>query len=114
MNEESLFAAASEKADPVERQAFLTEACGGDDALRQRVARRLVADAHGGGVLDHRAGGDLDPATERSLDWPSLAECPGAVIDRYKLKEQIGEGGFGLVFVAEQQEPVRRKVALKV
>jgi eukaryotic-like serine/threonine-protein kinase len=97
MNEESLFAAALEKATPAERQAFLDQACGGDDALRLRVERLLAAHEHASGILD------------RGAD-----EGPGTVIGRYKLKEQIGEGGFGLVFVAEQHEPVRRKVALKV
>src|SRR5262249_44647061 len=49
-----------------------------------------------------------------TVDVESIRECPGTVIGPYKLMEQIGEGGMGLVFVAEQQEPVRRKVALKV
>ena len=49
-----------------------------------------------------------------TIDEPPIAERPGSMIGPYKLKEQIGEGGFGLVFVAEQQEPVKRKVALKV
>src|SRR5262249_41479714 len=48
------------------------------------------------------------------VDDPPIAEGPGTVIGPYKLMEQIGEGGFGLVFVAEQQHPVRRKVALKI
>src|SRR5262249_39435287 len=55
----------------------------------------------------------LKPDRARPLDEP-LAEQPGTVIGPYKLMEQIGEGGMGLVFVAEQQEPVRRKVALKL
>src|SRR5205823_4008909 len=50
----------------------------------------------------------------RGADATALAERPGTVIGPYKLLEQIGEGGFGVVFMAEQQEPVRRKVALKV
>src|SRR5438105_4478968 len=114
MNEESLFAAALEKANPTERQAFLTDACGGDDALRQRVERLLAADGHACGVLDRGADGDFAPGPRPSPDPPSLAERPGTVIGRYKLKEQIGEGGFGLVFVAEQREPIRRMVALKL
>ena len=48
------------------------------------------------------------------LDGPSLSECPGTIIGPYKLLEQIGEGGFGVVFMAEQTQSVRRKVALKV
>src|SRR5262249_51177986 len=49
-----------------------------------------------------------------TVDEPPVAEMPGTMIGSYKLLEQIGEGGFGIVFMAEQQEPVRRKVALKV
>src|SRR6476660_899832 len=51
---------------------------------------------------------------EPTVVGESISERPGAMIGPYKLMEQIGEGGFGLVFVAEQQEPVRRKVALKI
>src|SRR5256885_14441649 len=105
MNEESLFAAAVEKANPAERHAFLNEACGGDDALRQRVEKLLNANEQAGGILD---GGDA-PDPEQTV-----AEGPGTGIGRYKLKEQNGEGGFRLVFVAAQQEPGRRQGAPKV
>src|SRR5262249_22712808 len=54
------------------------------------------------------------PGSRGTADYEPIAERPGTVIGPYKLKEQIGEGGMGLVFVAEQQEPVRRKVALKI
>jgi eukaryotic-like serine/threonine-protein kinase len=104
MNEESLFAAALEKAAGAERQGFLDGACASDKGLRRRVELLLAADGHAGGLLDREASGEA----------PATAEGPGTVIGRYKLREQIGEGGFGLVFVAEQYEPVRRKVALKV
>lgn len=106
MNEEMLFGAALEKATPAERQEFLDEACAGDEELRRRVERLLAADEEGG-VLDTASN---DPPRETS----SPVEAPGAVIGPYKLREQIGEGGFGLVYVAEQQQPVRRKVALKI
>src|SRR5262245_60684505 len=91
------------------RAAFLDEACGGDPELRREV-ERLVSD-------HFRAGDFLErPASHfcATTDEPPLTEKPGTVIGPYKLMEQIGEGGFGLVFVAEQQHPVRRKVALKV
>jgi non-specific serine/threonine protein kinase/serine/threonine-protein kinase len=104
MTEETLFAAALEKATPTERQAFLDQACGGDTSLRQRVEQLLAADQHSRGILEGRL--DNEPEV--------IAEGPGDCIGPYKLKEQIGEGGFGLVFVAEQQQPVRRKVALKI
>ena len=54
------------------------------------------------------------PGPASTIDYAPISEKPGSMIGPYKLKEQIGEGGFGLVFVAEQQEPVKRKVALKV
>src|SRR5205814_2294999 len=55
------------------------------------------------------------PYSDRTLEAvPVLSEGPGSTIGRYKLLEQIGEGGFGVVFMAEQTSPVRRKVALKV
>ena len=54
------------------------------------------------------------PGSPETVDYEPIAERPGTVIGPYKLMEQIGEGGMGLVFVAEQQQPVRRKVALKV
>src|SRR5436305_2099775 len=104
MTEESLFAAALEKAAGAERQAFLDGSCAGDQTLRRRVEQLLAADGHAGGVLERGVAGGA----------PATADGPGTVVGRYKLREQIGEGGFGLVFVAEQTEPVRRKVALKV
>ena len=53
-------------------------------------------------------------ATPVTVDGESTAERPGATIGRYKLLQEIGEGGFGVVYMAEQREPVRRKVALKI
>src|SRR5881392_2792336 len=88
--------------------AYLAEACGVDEALLDRVRNLLAAHKAAGSVLEPAAGG-LAVTTDES---PS--EQPGAVIGPYKLLEQIGEGGFGVVFLAEQTEPVRRRVALKV
>jgi hypothetical protein len=54
-------------------------------------------------------------ASSDAAPWPPvITEEPGAIIGRYKLLEKIGEGGFGMVYVAEQEEPVRRRVALKI
>ena len=55
----------------------------------------------------------MNPSFAAAIDEP-VAERPGQIIDRYKLLQKIGEGGFGVVYMAEQQEPVQRKVALKV
>src|SRR5205085_10959300 len=88
---------------------FLDEACAGDAELRRQAAGLLDAHRRAGSFL---AQGVVAPA--RAVDPPPVPEAPGAVIGPYKLLEQIGEGGFGVVFMAEQQHPVRRKVALKV
>jgi serine/threonine protein kinase len=106
MSDESIFAAALGKATGAERRAFLDEACGGDKALRRRVERLLEADDHTAGILERGPDGPTDP--------PRSGEQPGDRIGPYKLREQIGEGGMGTVYVAEQQHPVRRKVALKI
>jgi eukaryotic-like serine/threonine-protein kinase len=106
---DSLFHAALEKATPEERAAYLDEACGGDSERRRRVERLLKAHDKAAAFLEQPAAG-VAPTVEAA----AIAERPGSVIGSYKLLQQIGEGGFGVVFMAEQQEPVRRKVALKV
>ena len=115
--EETIFAAALERPTPEARAAYLAEACAGDSALQARVEALLAS------LARHQRLFEQDPA-ERLLGSLGLApgtadraatlEGPGTVIGRYKLLEQIGEGGFGVVFRAEQMEPVRREVALKV
>jgi len=92
---------------PEERAAFLAGACGADEALRQRLGELLEADAAAGGFLP------TNPGAQRTLVVP-VTEQPGDRIGRYKILQQIGEGGCGVVYMAEQQEPVRRRVALKV
>jgi WD40 repeat protein/serine/threonine protein kinase len=106
---ESLFLAAMEKASHAERSAYLDEACAGDADLRRRVQRLLDAQQNVGSFLQAPAAGLAGTVAD-----PRISERPGSVIGPYELMEQIGEGGFGLVFVAEQHEPVRRKVALKI
>jgi serine/threonine protein kinase/tetratricopeptide (TPR) repeat protein len=106
---ESVFFAALEKGTPQERAAYLDAACGPDQELRQHVERLLLAHPKVGSFLQAPAS-----ALPGTVDEPTLTERPGTVVGPYRLMEQIGEGGFGLVFVAEQQQPVRRKVALKV
>ena len=93
---------------PAERPTFLAAACAGDEPLRRRVEALLHAHDNPGSFL-----AELAPMPAATPDEP-LFERAGTVIGPYKLMEQIGEGGMGLVFVAEQQQPVRRKVALKV
>ena len=94
-----------------ERHEFLDRECADDAALRAEVEALLDAGDQAGSFLESPApAADLD----LTIDQPGSAERPGVVIGPYKLLEQIGEGGFGVVFMAEQTQPVRRKVALKV
>jgi serine/threonine protein kinase/Flp pilus assembly protein TadD len=106
--ERSIFLAAIEQHPPECWPSFLDEACGDDAELRLSVERLLGAQQQLGSFEEKPK-----PALVTTVD-ERLTERPGTVIGPYKLMEQIGEGGMGLVFVAEQQHPVRRKVALKV
>src|SRR5262245_26611698 len=94
---ELLFDAALQKPSEVERAAYLEGACGPDLDLRNRVETLLQAHAAAGGFL------------QATLAPDAQGEAPGSKIGRYKLLQQIGEGGFGVVYMAEQIEPVRRK-----
>jgi WD40 repeat protein/serine/threonine protein kinase len=106
----SLLGEAVEYRSPEERAAFLDKACAGDAGQRARVEELLRAYQAAGNFLQ---GSPSLSNADATVDEP-VRERPGTVIGPYKLMEQIGEGGMGLVFVAEQQQPVRRKVALKV
>jgi len=94
-----------------ERQEYLDGACQDDAALRAEVEALLAAAHQAGSFLESPA--VAPPALVATIERP-IAERAGTVIGPYKLLEQIGEGGFGVVFMAEQTQPVRRRVALKV
>jgi eukaryotic-like serine/threonine-protein kinase len=106
----TMFGDALELGSPDAQAAYLDRACRGDAALRQRVEALLRAHDKAGRFLEGEAPGG---STAMTVDQP-VGESPGTVIGPYKLLEPIGEGGFGVVFMAEQTEPVRRKVALKI
>jgi tetratricopeptide (TPR) repeat protein/serine/threonine protein kinase len=113
----TVFGEALECASPQERAAYLDHACGQDSTLRARVEELLQAHQAAGGFLQGNTAGTFPESLVPdgvSTTPGAVRERPGAVIGPYKLLEQIGEGGFGIVFLAEQTQPLRRKVALKV
>src|SRR5260370_5824921 len=110
-----IFLAAVEQTDPRQREACLRQACGDDAALRRRVEAMLRRHEQAGSLLDRPAFEALallapQPA---ATDSPQ-PEAAGTPLGPYKLLQKIGEGGMGAVWRAEQQEPVRRLVALQV
>ncbi len=106
--------AALEVEDGPARQAYLDDACRGDAALRRAVEGLLHVQPFDG-TRDHRAGPDLTSADETpAVPPPNAAEAVGSRIGPYKLLQPIGEGGMGVVYLAEQEQPVRRRVALKI
>jgi serine/threonine protein kinase len=104
----SLFGRAVALPSPEEREAYLRVACAGDAGLRAEVESLLRAHGEAGSFL-----GERRPCPAATTDV-AAREGPGTAVGPYTLREQVGEGGMGLVFVAEQQQPVRRKVALKL
>jgi tetratricopeptide (TPR) repeat protein len=108
ISEREIFIGALQEESPAGQQAYLDQACGGNVELRRRVEGLLRDREKAADFLNSPA-----PALVGTTE-ELLGERPGTVIGPYKLLEQIGEGGFGVVFMAEQQQPVRRKVALKV
>jgi WD40 repeat protein/Arc/MetJ family transcription regulator len=108
-DEERIFYAAREIGDEAQRSAYLDQVCAGNSSLRARAEALLAADKPQDDSLRMAV-----LAVADTLHVVPLSEKPGDVIGRYKLLEQIGEGGFGVVYMADQLEPVRRRVALKV
>jgi WD40 repeat protein/serine/threonine protein kinase len=104
----SIFLAAIEDHVPEQWPAFLEQACAGDVFLRAEVEKLLRAQSEMGSFYEAPRSALLAPGDE------PMSEGPGTVIGPYKLLEQIGEGGFGVVYMAEQQQPLRRRVALKI
>jgi serine/threonine protein kinase/predicted Zn-dependent protease len=114
----SIFLKAVEAASDEERRAYLDTACGEDAALRREVEGLLAHHGRLGAFLESPAADPAGTGAFTPSPAPEAAtgpvERPGTIIGPYKLLQAIGEGGMGAVFLAEQQEPVRRQVALKV
>jgi serine/threonine protein kinase len=116
MTERELFLQALDVASDAERAAFLNRACGGDVALRRRIEGLLLAHEQAGGFLaqPHPAA-EAEPTGAYVARATVAAGKPGSLIaGKYKLLEPIGEGGMGAVWRAEQREPIRRQVAVKL
>src|SRR6266568_3548299 len=124
--EEPLFEAARKLSDPVQRKAFLDAACAKNSELRRRLEVLLAAEPDADKFFEE-CGAALNAPAQTAESRPEemdksstvrvmlpQEEQPGARISHYKLREKLGEGGCGVVYVAEQEEPVRRRVALKV
>ncbi|HLX95835.1 MAG TPA: serine/threonine-protein kinase [Verrucomicrobiae bacterium] len=125
---EALFDAARRLANPAARQTFLDEACGPDTSLRQRIEALLSSQADADKFFreitpfaDTTPSGAGRPTSDTHFPPGGLlaeksgpTEGPGSRIDRYKLLQKIGEGGCGMVYMAEQEKPVLRRVALKI
>src|SRR4051812_43037948 len=105
----AIFLDAVEHYEPDQWPQYLDAACRDDATLRRRVEVLLRAHTDSAGLLD-----ELGKSPGPTVDVPAYAEGVGSSIGPYKLMEPIGEGGMGVVYVAEQTHPVRRKVALKI
>jgi serine/threonine protein kinase len=119
-NEETLFEAARILASPAARRAFLDQACAESPDLRARIEALLESGNESENFFKDAARFDLTPidnpaesGDDRGREF-HLTEGLGTRIGRYKLLQKIGEGGGGIIYMAEQQEPVRRRVALKI
>jgi serine/threonine protein kinase/tetratricopeptide (TPR) repeat protein len=110
----SIFLQALERHSPDQWPAFLDQACAGQPDLRGHVEALLKAHREVGTAEHQERAEGAGPSPVATVDEPPVREQPGTVIGPYKLLEQIGEGGFGVVFMAEQTRPIRRKVALKI
>jgi eukaryotic-like serine/threonine-protein kinase len=109
VNERDIFIAALERTDEGERSGYLDQACAGEPALLQRLADLLHMYGKAGSFIEEPAG-----VAEPTRTSAPVSDSSGNRIGPYKLLQKIGEGGMGAVYMVEQQEPVRRLVAIKL
>jgi serine/threonine protein kinase/WD40 repeat protein len=112
LDEKAIFNIARTIESPEARAQYLRQACAGDAQLIERVQTLLRGYEEQASFLESPPAPGFEGAP--TIDLPPIAERPGTVIGPYKLLQQIGEGGFGVVFLAEQERPVQRRVALKI
>src|SRR5262249_5825767 len=111
-SEETIFDVARQIPDAPARAAYLNLACANDPELRHRLENLLRADQRAEKFLE---GNPMALSKDQpTLLASSLREGPGTVIGNYKLLEKLGEGGFGVVHMAEQKQPIKRRIALKI
>ena len=106
-----IFAGALRRSDAAERASYLAQACGDNAQLREQVEDLLQAHQRVVDALDGTAPAQLGKTIGV---LPQITERPGDQVGRYELREKIGEGGCGVVYSADQEQPVRRRVALKI
>jgi serine/threonine protein kinase len=118
--EEAVFCQALEFTDPEQRRRFLDQACGADKALRQRVEELLVLSEGAGDFFNEcslalkAAAGDAEKVLSAAEAAVEAEITETKRIGPYKLLQKFGEGGCGMVYMAEQEQPIRRRVALKI
>ena len=116
-DEEALYDAARNLHDPAARNVFLDQACAGLPEMRARLEKMLTSEAAADDFFNEAArfsSSGLAYSMDKGDLEQLLIEGRGTRIGRYKLLQKIGEGGGGVVYMAEQEEPIRRKVALKI
>src|SRR5436853_1213822 len=113
-HEETIFEQALGIGSPEAREDFLRGACAGNEAMFERLRGLLGAHDRAGKFLEYQRSTSQDEGSSTVRVDSLLSERPGDRIGRYKLLQKIGEGGCGVVYMAEQEEPVRRRVALKI
>ena len=106
--QKSIFLGAVEIYHPTEREAYLAEKCGNNEALRAEINALLAAHLQSDQLLD------ASQASPLTLDVSEMSAQLGSEVGPYRLLQKIGEGGMGVVYMAEQKEPVKRRVALKI